>query len=80
MTEPTPPAPTSHASAEEAAVRPYTAVDHYNAAAAAITEIMEHRGDDTFTFGDATILLQIAYAHAQLGQLKFQLDEKLLSK
>lgn len=55
--------------------RIFTAQDHYNAAAEALQQINLHHEDKDFGIADATILIQIAQTHGQLGQLKLALDK-----
>lgn len=56
--------------------RLFNACDHYNAAAEALQQITLHHDDKDFGIADATILVQIAQTHAQLGQLKLALDTR----
>lgn len=59
----------------KATSRIFTATDHYNAAAEALQQINLHHEDKDFGLADATILIQIAQTHGQLGQLKLALDQ-----
>lgn len=54
--------------------RVYSAMDHYNAAAASLQEISDHYEDEDFGVGEASLLLQVANTHAALGTLKLNID------
>lgn len=66
--------PPSSPPKEPIQARIFNAHDHYNAAAEALQQIALNHSNPDFGIQDATILVQMAQTHAQLGQLKYTLD------
>ena len=55
--------------------RVFSALDHYNSAAASIMQIAEKYEEPDFGVADATLLLSVANTHAMLGILKLGITE-----
>lgn len=55
--------------------RRFTALDHYNSAAASLQQIAEKHDEPDFGVPDAALLLNVATTHALLGLLKLGITE-----
>jgi hypothetical protein len=52
----------------------FSALDHYNAAAAGLQEIVKNHENEEFGIQDAMVMIDLARTHAELGRLKLELD------
>jgi hypothetical protein len=57
----------------------FTALDHYNSAAASLHQIAEKYEEPDFGIADATLLLNVANTHALLGLLKLGITDARFS-